>query len=353
MSGEKPSAEKPSGEAQSYYSTEPHAFKACKRMYALTLEQAAYVNWEQIHRYMCSRMKPVYALVCEHDGPDYPHIHCLYQYKNDKKISGDRLLGAHIETKLKSPQAYQAYCKGLDEKHAKLGVKSKTLIEEGELKRTGGARTIGDVKKMSRDEIDELPVQLNNVAEKIYEKERNLQGFFEFLDEIRARKVRKVNIVYAHGRPRSGKTMGGWLYATNKYENNKDIGRVSITNGFFKFENPDAKCFVIEEFRSSQLPANSWLQFTDKTGYSCPIKGGYQYCRPETIIVCSIINPQDLYSDEHAELKQQFIERITEFYEVTYEDGKRIWQRCKWNQEDRYWQDTDDEPIILDDIEVY
>ena len=213
-------------------------------------------------------------------------------------------------------------------------MKSKTLIEEGELKRTGGARTIGDVKKMSRDEVDELPVQLHNVAEKIIEKERAKQGFFDMLREIKEDKLRKVNIVYAHGQPRVGKTYGAYKYALERYEV-EEIGRISITNGFFKFDNPDAKCFVIEEFRSSQLPANSWLQFTDKQGYNCPIKGGFQYCRPETIIVCSIIAPQDLYREEHVELKQQFIERITEYYEVT-ED--HTWNLCKWNKEDYYWE---------------
>lgn len=342
MSSESASLESTSHDGQSH-TTElcPSVkFEARKRLFALTLEQAAYHNWEQIHRYMCSRMKPVYALVCEHDGPNYKHIHCLYQYKNDKKISGDRLFGAHVEEKVWSPQKYQAYCKGLDEKHVELGVKSKTLIEEGELKRAGGARTIGDVKKMSRDEIDELPVQLNNIAEKIINQESSKQGFFEMLREIKEDKLRKINIVYAHGKPRVGKTYGAYKYALARYEV-EEIGRVSITNGFFKFDNPDAKCFVIEEFRPSQLPANSWLQFTDKQGYNCPIKGGYQYCRPETIIVCSIIKPQDLYKEDHTELNEQFRERITEYYEATKDGDEHKWHKCKWSNMLHDWEMID------------
>ena len=217
-------------------------------------------------------------------------------------------------------------------------MKSKILIEEGELKRAGGARTIGDVKKMSRDEVDELPVQLHNIAEKIVETERARNGFFDMLREIKEDKLRKVNIVYAHGKPGAGKTYGAYKYALARYEV-EEIGRVSITNGFFKFDNPDAKCFVIEEFRSSQLPANSWLQFTDKQGYDCPIKGGHQYCRPETIIVCSIIKPNDLYREENAEMNEQFVRRITEYYEV--ED--RVWKRFEWCEDDHVWARVYDE----------
>ena len=337
MIAEKPSLEKPSV-LPSHTTEAGQSFHACKRIYALTLEKMAYVHWEDIHKYMCARMKPVYALVCEHDGPEYPHIHCLYQYKNNKKISGDRLFGAHVEEKVWSPQKYQAYCKAEDEKHKSLGVKSTILIEEGELKKAGGFKTIREVEEMIPDERKDLPIQYKHIIDKMNEEERAKQGFFDMLREIKEDKLRKINIIYAHGKPRVGKTYGAYKYALERYDV-EEIGRISITNGFFKFDNPDAKCFVIEEFRSSQLPANSWLQFTDKQGYNCPIKGGFQYCRPETIIVCSIIQPQDLYKDDYTELKLQFIERITEYYEV---DADHVWHQCKWNSEFREWEEIDD-----------
>lgn len=309
-------------------------FQARKRMYALTLEKEAYVHWQQIHKYMCNRNKPIYTLICEHDGPDYPHIHCLYQYKNHKQISSDRLLGAHIETKVWSPQKYVEYCKALDEKHKSLNVTATILLEDGELRKSGGARTIGEIKKMSLNEIDEADWRMYNIATKIIEKERNKQSFREMKREIKEHRLKAPNIIYVHGKPGNGKTYGAYEFAFDRYPEN-EVGRISITNGFFTFEDEEeAKCFVIEEFRSSQLPASNWLQFTDKYGYKCPIKGGFQYCRPEMLIICSIIKPQELYSEEHSELNQQFIRRITEYYEV---DEEHKWHRKLWSDEFYDW----------------
>lgn len=308
-------------------------YTARKCLYALTLEKDAYIHWQQIHNYMSSKMKPNYTLICEHDGPDYPHIHCLYQYKNAKIIHGDRLFGAHIETKVWSPQKYVEYCKGLDKKHTELGINSTILIEDGELRKSGGFHTIGEVKKMSIEEINELPAPIHNIAVKIYEEEHAKQSFFEMLSEIKNNELKKINVIYAHGDSGYGKTYGAYKLALEKYEI-EEIGRISIHNGFFKFDNPNAKCFVIEEFRSSQLPASNWLQFTDKYGYNCPTKGGFQYCRPEMLIICSIIKPQELYSEEHSELNQQFIRRITEYYEV---DEEHNWHQKLWSEEYNDW----------------
>lgn len=291
------------------------SFKARQRQYALTCEKEAFEHYKDIVKYMTSRKKPNYYLVCAHDGPEYEHIHMYFQYDNPKNIDSKYLFGSHIETHVWSPQKYIEYCKGQDTKHKELGVTSVIIEEEGELRQSGGIKTIGEVKKMTPAEVDTLPAQLHNVANKIIEEEHSRQGFFDMLREIKEDRLNKTNIIYAHGPSGSGKTYGAYKYALARYEI-EEIGRVSISNGFFKFDNPEAKCLIVEEFRSSQLPANSWLQFTDKYGYQCPIKGGYQYTRPETIIVCSIINPYRLYREERTEMNDQFIRRITEYYEV-------------------------------------
>ncbi len=313
MDVERTSLEKTSGEAQSYYGAEPRdSFKACKRMYAMTLEKDAYKRWEKIHEYMCSRMKPIYALICEHDGPDYPHIHCLYQYKNNKKISGDRLFGAHIETHVWSPQKYVEYCKALDEKHKSLGVNSTIIYEEGELKSAGGARTIGDVKKMTPDEINELPVQLHNVATKIVEKERSKQGFINMLREIKKNDLKGPTIVYITGMSGHGKTYNAYRLAMKLFDE-EEIGRISFNNNFAKVDNEEAKCFVVEEFRPSQLCAADFLQFTDKYGYHLNTKGGHIYVRPRCVIICSIFDIDDIYKDE---INTQFKRRVSCIYQA-------------------------------------
>lgn len=289
------------------------SFEGRSKCYVLTLERDAYHSWKIVHQYMTARMKPDYALVCEHDGPDYPHIHCFYQYHNNKSMSTKNLpRGVHVETKLKkTPQAYRAYCKAADEKHLETKVNSITLVEEGEIRKAGGARTIGDIKKMSRDEIDKLPVQYYNIAEKIIEKEHREQSFFDMLAEIRRDKLEAPDVYYISGPPGQGKTYGAYKLAQSMFED-EEIGRIKFCNQFATIDNEKAKCFVIEEFRSSDLRASELLQLMDKYGTNVNIKGGFVYLRPKCLIICSFYAPDELYQKD--ELTEQFVRRITKHY---------------------------------------
>ena len=300
-------------DVQSYYGAgHQNVFEAKKRMYAMTLEREAYTEWRKIDLYMRKRKQPTYSLVCEHDGPDYPHIHCLYQYDKPKIVNSKFLFGAHIETKVWSPQKYVEYCKGLDEKHKSLGVNSTVIWEEGELRKAGGARTIGDVKKMSRDEIDELPVQLQNIATKIIREEQSKQSFFDMLDQIEKDDLKGPTIIYITGMSGQGKTYNAYRLALKLFKKH-EIGRISFNNNFATVDNEEAKCFVVEEFRPSQLHAADFLQFTDKYGYHVNIKGGSIYLRPQCIIICSIFEINDIYKDE---INVQFQRRVSCVYQA-------------------------------------
>lgn len=283
-------------------------FSCRKRLFALTLEQDAYHSWKLVHQYMCSRKEPSYVLVCEHDGPEYPHIHALYQYDNVKLFNNKNLpLGVHVEEHVFSPQKYVAYCKAEDAKHQGLGVKSTVLVEAGELKKAGGARTIGDIKKMSKNEIDTLPAQMHNIAEKIIEKEKREQSFFNMLAEIKDDKLAAPEVYYIEGQPGEGKTYGAYKLALAKFEI-KEIGRIKFCNQFAIIDNEDAKCFVIEEFRASDLRASELLQLMDKYGTNVNVKGGFVHLRPKCLIICSIFSPTELY--KHDELSEQFVRRL-------------------------------------------
>ena len=89
----------------------------------------------------------------------------------------------------------------------------------------------------------------------------------------------------------------------------QEIGKITLKNDFFDIVNENAKCYVIEEFRPSQIKASDFLQLTDKYGYRCNIKGGFVTLRPEKIIICSIIPPEQIYREE---VNKQFMRRITE-----------------------------------------
>ncbi|OUM64019.1 hypothetical protein PIROE2DRAFT_9322 [Piromyces sp. E2] len=148
---------------------------------------------------------------------------------------------------------------------------------------------------------------------------------------IRNNMLTKVNVIYFIGKPGHGKTYNAYLHAFNMGYSNEDITKVTINNNFFEFN----------------------IQFTDKYGYSCPIKGGHKYVKPETIIICSIIDPRRLYREEK-ELNEQFTRRINHLYEVQNDHsyveillnqicigGRPIGFRTDFNQLEEY-EVTDD-----------
>ena len=229
-----------------------------------------------------------------------------------------------------TPQQYVNYCKGLDDKHKKLGITCNITIEEGKLRKAGGY----SVKAIKETPIDELEdAKLYNIAKKIQEDERRKQGFFNMLREIERDALKSPEIIYFIGEPGNGKTYGAYKFALQHYKI-EEIGRITINNNFFKVDNENAKCFIIEEFRSSQLNPSNLLQLTDKYGYNAPVKGGEIYLRPDAIYICSIINPEKLYSSEHQELIMQFIRRITY---VKYVDKEHNITNMRWCEEDKCW----------------
>ena len=96
------------------------------------------------------------------------------------------------------------------------------------------------------------------------------------------------------------------------------IGRIKFCNQFAIIDNDEAECFVIEEFRASDLRASELLQLLDKYGTNVNTKGGFVYIRAKCIILCSIFEPDELY--QRCELTGQFIRRINKYYEAKGHD---------------------------------
>lgn len=282
------------------------------RNFSLTINESSLKDYDKIIKYLKSFKGLNYILVTEHFGQEHKHYHVYVQYSTMKKLTFSKMCGAHLEECWSSAQKNINYLKCEDDKHKKLGVTCQIILEEGEPKYKGGYKTIKDIKEMDEKDIDDLPAIYRNIACKIKEEQREKEGFFNMLDEIRNDDLKAPEIIYIYGNTGNGKTYNGYKLAVQKYEN-KDIGRLSFNKGFIDVTNETAKCFVVEEFRPSQIPAADFLQLIDKYGYKCNIKGGFQYLRPECIIICSIKNPYDIYSDE---INGQFIRRITKLYKA-------------------------------------
>ena len=283
------------------------------RNFLLTVNEKSLIHIEEIINYLENLKGFIYMLICEHIGQENKHYHIYIQFNNCKRLSFKKLFGSHVDKCFGSAQQNIAYVKAEDDKHKKLNITSKLIYESGEPKFNGGCKTIKQIEESTEEELKEnLDPHLYNIAEKIKSKQREEDTFMNMLSEIENDTLKGPEVYYLTGPSGTGKTYGAYKLALSKYDK-KDIGKMLINNNFFKITNEKAKCFVIEEFRPSQLHASDFLQLIDKYGFNCNIKGGFITIRPECFIICSIIPPEEIYKEE---INEQFRRRLTEVFEI-------------------------------------
>lgn len=307
-----------------------------KKAFLLTVNEKSLAHYEEIRKYITGLKSNTYFLCCEHIGQENKHYHIYCQFSNAIKLSVKKLFGSHVEVCFGSAQQNINYVKAEDDKHKKLNITSELIDEIGEPRLKGGFHTVKDIKDMNEEELNDLPIMYYNVADKIKSKQREEDIFMDMLTEIENDNLKGPEVYYITGPSGKGKTYGAYKLALSKY-NKKDIGKMLINNNFFKITNDKAKCFVIEEFRPSQLHASDFLQLIDKYGFNCNIKGGFITIRPQCFIICSIIPPKKIYKEE---INEQFIRRLTEIYEIDE------------NHELKKYIDKDNEAFTFDDIEI-
>lgn len=283
----------------------PNVFKARKRLFALTLEKEAYNQWSAIHAYMTKRKKPTYLLVCHHDGPNYPHYHCLYQYDNPKNISSEYLFGAHIEEHVWSPQKYVDYCKGLDEKHQELGVNCRIVLEEGELKKAGGARmTVEEAKS----------VDINQVPSMMYKVIKQIQSDDRLEKQRHNRYIKDPDVQWHFGQTGSGKTYYPFIHG---YENCEEDGTKKVSDW------GDARKIVFEEFTGS-MPYDTLKRMCDKyhNYYKVRVLYGEKYVDFDSIWIAGPRPPWSIYTKQL--LKDESINQLMRRLNWVVYEHKRV-----------------------------
>lgn len=273
--------------------TKPVALKA--RAFQFTLNQPDV--YDKLKSILTGLKTMDYLISCRETAPSTGHVHMhVYahfsqQYRLPQKI---RDLGCHIEVCKGSPKQNIAYIR-----------KDGEIIDEIGDEPHQGARTVKELREADMDSIDP---HLFRVKKQIDAEARDLTTFMDMLTEIENDDLRAPTVIYITGSSGKGKTYGAYKRALKDYPKEK-IGKLTLKNDFIDVINPDAECFVIEEFRPSQIKASDFLQLTDKYGYRCNIKGGFATLRPKCLIICSIIPPEQIYKEE---INVQFMRRITE-----------------------------------------
>lgn len=231
--------------------------------------------------------------ICPKTGKEHIHlyVHFSSQYRLNKKILS---YNNHIEL-----------CRGSPKQNIDYIEKDGNIIEEWGIRPRQGQLTVSELKELDKNEA---PAILYRIKNEIDEKENDKNKFFQMLDEIQNDCLKGPEIIYITGESGNGKTYGAYKIALENF-NKEQIGKLTCKNDFIDIINEDAECFVIEEFRPSQIKASDFLQLTDKYGYRCNVKGSFRTLRPKMIIICSIIPPDQLYTNE--EINIQFLRRIT------------------------------------------
>ncbi|QIR82193.1 replication associated protein [Chicken virus mg4_280] len=229
----------------------------------------------------------------------HEHIHIYVMFDNPIKLSIKKTCGAHIE-----------HCRGSPKQNIDYIRKDGDILDEiGEVPHQG-CRTIDELMEMSRGEVQ--PNYLK-IYDQEFERRREEEEFENMLNEIRNDDLKAPEVVYFTGAPGVGKTYSAYLYAAKEYSN-EQIGKITFNNGFAHIVKPKAECFVVEEFRPSEIKAAKLLEFMDKYGAAVNTKGGFVYLRPKTIIFASVFDPRTLYSAE--ENNEQFMRRINKFIDI-------------------------------------
>lgn len=285
--------------------TKPEACKIVFRGRAFQFTLNEVEKYESLKNDLTALKTCDYLLSCEEVAPTtgHKHIHIYAHFSQPYRLSKKILnYKAHIEICRGSPKENIAYIE-----------KDGNILDEiGERPRQG-AKT---VKELRESDINDIDPHLYNIKRKIDDKANEEEQFMNMLDEIAADNLKAPEIIYICGDSGKGKTYKAYKIALSKFDK-KDIGKLTIENNFIQITNEKAKCYVIEEFRPSQIKAASFLQLTDKYGYTCNIKGSFKSIRPECIIIASIIKPEDLYKNE--EINKQFTRRITQTINLGYE----------------------------------
>ena len=277
-----------------------------RRAYQLTINKLE--DYEKILAYLQSLKAMRYIIACKEKAPTTgkEHIHIYVQFDAGISLSKKKTLSAHIEVCKGSPQQNVAYIK-------KEG--SEIIFETGTLG-IRGKLTIKEVKKLSTEEMDDLPLSYYNKVQSIKRDQLmniNADNYFK-----------KIEVYYIYGASGSGKThraikMIQELKETGLIETS-EFNEVKYTNNFWHGVTLDTikDVALYDDFRDYHLPPSEFINFIDYNKHVMNVKYGCVTNSFKYIFITSIQNPEDLYkeSKKHEEESKQWLRRIKEIIKI-------------------------------------
>lgn len=263
-----------------------------KRSYQLTLNEVE--RFESLKENLLKYKNLNYILAGKEKAPTtgHEHIHIYLQFKKPSTLCKSKLEGAHIEKCYGSPEANIKYIKKPD---------TEIIFEEGEprlKKNETSFPTIKEVKEMSKEEREDLPLIYHKAVKEINTNEANDLDIDEYFKE-------DIEVYYIWGPSGIGKTKKAIELIREKGE--KKFNEVKYTNGFW-IGTGSARVALYDDFRDSHMKASEFINFIDYNIHNLNTKYGYIKNKYNIIIITSIQSPDEIY--RNLESKEQWIRRL-------------------------------------------
>lgn len=272
------------------------------RNFLLTLNEETLPHYKEIVEYVTSLSQFQYMLVCEHIGQENKHYHMFLQYNTSKRLSIQKIFGAHIDKCYGSAQQNIDYCKCNDEKHKKEGITHVLIEEQGTPKLKGGNWTIKRLREC--DDESEIPSHLLNIKRRLIEEEETEIDIEDWAKEVK--------VYYIQGPSGIGKTeKAKQIVRDNKEKYGTKISAIKYENGFYSGIKRNTKIAIYDDFRDSHMKPSEFIHLIDYNKHFLNIKGGHILNKFELIIFTSVIPLSCIYSKMlDTEPKKQWERRI-------------------------------------------
>ena len=271
------------------------------RNFLLTLNQVE--KWDNLYKYLKSLESLNYLIASKEVAPEtgHEHIHCYIQFKNAIFLSKKKTENSHIDICRGSPQQNIEYVK-----------KDGNIIKEEGVVRSGKPTSIHDVKKMKREERDDLPFIYYDKVVKLNENENADMNVDEYYKEVK--------VYYIWGDSGVGKTkMAHSLIKDKKFHEAKHF------NGFWigVSDNSECRTLLYDDFRDTHMKPSEFINFIDYNVHNMNVKGGYIKNKYNFIIITSVQSPEVLYekfTENDKEPMKQWMRRLTNIIHLENKD---------------------------------
>lgn len=235
------------------------------------------------------QLKPNYLLAGKETAPTtgHKHVHIYVQFSRSKRLSLNKLEGAHVEKCYGSPQANVKYIKKPD---------TEILVEEGKIKEKGG-KSIKDVREMSKEDRDDLPVQYYKIVQNVNSEEaKHIKGTEYY---------KGVNVYWYWGESGLGKTKNAV-----KAIGDRVFNEVKFDGNFWHGVTEDTDIALYDDWRDTHMKPTELINFIDYNRHVMNVKGGSIRNNYKEIYITSLQNPEEIYKNIPEETKKQWLRRI-------------------------------------------